>query len=342
MQSSSVPAAQATSALDAAFAGSGFSTPTPHGDSARPYGNPHGSAAVPAAVADSKPPDVPMGVAEEKKEKRTKREGAWSSSPGAKPVVDSAGAATPVPASPRSASPQKGHLSQDGATDARLQAVELRLAAVEARFEGSGGLVEKLSAFAADVLAHRADAERRIEALAAAQQASVAEIDKVMSGKLAVIEAAFSRCDEALKELQSTPTAWPPGMPSSSSGGATQEPPSIALLRQRIDDLSTRAQEGLERAQALDDQLTGVRLTQNDQWSGLQGDQRAHADEYRRGISRLAADLSMKEESEKDLRCKLDEMWVAIQSGLCRCPLNCLGANAYDQADDASRPCHQF
>ena len=40
MQSSSMPAAQASNALGAAFAGSGFSTPTPHGDSARPYGNP--------------------------------------------------------------------------------------------------------------------------------------------------------------------------------------------------------------------------------------------------------------------------------------------------------------
>ena len=177
MQSSSVPAAQATSALDAAFAGFGFSTPTPHGDSARPYGNPHGSAAVPAAAADTKPPDVPMGVAEEKtKEKRSKREGGWSGSPAAKALGTSAGAATPVPASPRSASPPKGRSSQDG-IDARLLAVEHRLAAAEARFEGSGGLVEKLDAFAADVLAHRAEADRRADSLAAALQASVAEID---------------------------------------------------------------------------------------------------------------------------------------------------------------------
>ena len=205
-----------------------------------------------------------MGVAEEKKEKRTKREGAWSGSPGAKSVGDRAAAATPVPASPRSTSPPKGRSSQDG-TDARLLAVERRLAAAEARFEGSGGLVEKLDAFAADVLAHRAEADRRVDALAAAQQASVAEIDKVMSAKLAVIEAAFSRCDAALKELQSTPTAWPPGMASASSSGATPEPPSIAILRQRIDELAAGAQNDLERAQAFDVELTAIRLTQNDQ-----------------------------------------------------------------------------
>ena len=118
-----------------------------------------------------------MGVAEEKtKEKRTKREGAWSGSPGAKSVGDRAAAATPVPASPRSTSPPKGQQSHDGSIDARLLAVERRLAAAEARFEGSGGLVEKLDAFAADVLAHRAEADRRVEILAAAQQGSMAEI----------------------------------------------------------------------------------------------------------------------------------------------------------------------
>ena len=224
-----------------------------------------------------------MGVAEEKtKEKRTKREGAWSGSPGAKSLGDFAGAATPVLASPRSTSPPKKRSSQDGSNDARLLAVERRLAAAEARFEGSGGLVEKLDAFAADVLAHRAEADRRVDALAAAQQASVAEIDKVMSAKLAVIEAAFSRCDAALKELQSTPTAWPPGMASASSSGATPEPPSIAILRQRIDELAAGAQNDLERAQAFDVELTAICLTQNDQWSGLQGDLRALADEHRR------------------------------------------------------------
>ena len=160
-----------------------------------------------------------MGVAEEKtKEKRTKREGAWSGSPAAKSLGDIAGAATPVLASPRSASPPKGRSWADDGNDARLLAVERRLAAAEARFEGSGGLVEKLDAFAADVLAHRAEADRRVDVLAA----SVAEIDKVMSAKLAVIEAAFSRCDAALKELQSTPTAWPPGMASASASGANQ------------------------------------------------------------------------------------------------------------------------
>ena len=196
MDSSSTSAPQAPNALDAAFVGSAFSPPTAHGDSTRPYGNPHGSAAVPAAVAETKPPDIPMGVAEEKtKEKRTKREGAWSGSPGAKSLGDFAGAATPVLASPRSTSPPKLRSSQDGGNDARLLAVERRLAAAEARFEGSGGFVEKLDAFAADVLAHRREADRRVDALAAAQQASVAEIDKVMSAKLAVIEAAFGRCD---------------------------------------------------------------------------------------------------------------------------------------------------
>ena len=43
MQSSTPIAPQATSALDAAFVGSAFSQPTAHGDSARPYGNPHSS-----------------------------------------------------------------------------------------------------------------------------------------------------------------------------------------------------------------------------------------------------------------------------------------------------------
>ena len=129
MQSSASPALQAASAVDAAFTGSAFSPPTAHGDSVHPYGNPHGSAAVHAAVADSKPPDVPMGVAEEKtKEKRTKREGAWSGSPGAKSVGDRAAAATPGPASPRSTSPPKGQQSHDGSSDARLLAVERRQA----------------------------------------------------------------------------------------------------------------------------------------------------------------------------------------------------------------------
>ena len=99
MQSSSAPAAQATSALDAAFAGTAFTAQSPHGDSGLQYGIPHGSAAVHAAVAESKPPDIPMGVAEEKtKEKRPKREGGWSGSPAAKGLNASAGAATPVPA----------------------------------------------------------------------------------------------------------------------------------------------------------------------------------------------------------------------------------------------------
>ena len=226
MMPSTPPVSSAGLAFDAAFSGTGFSALATHGDSVQPYGNPHGSAAVHAAVADSKPPDIPTGVAEEKtKEKRSKREGGWSGSPAAKGLGASAGAATPVPASPRGVSPSKGHQSQDG-TDARLLAVERRLAAAEARFAGSGGLVEKLDAFAADVLAHRADAERRIESLATTQQASVAEIDKVMSAKLAVIEAAFGRCDAALKELQSTPTAWPPGMASASQ--TATEPPSLA------------------------------------------------------------------------------------------------------------------
>ena len=106
MDSSTSSAPQGPNALDAAFVGIAFATQPPHGDSGLPYGNPHGSAAVHAAVADSKPPDIPMGVAEEKtKEKRPKREGGWSGSPAAKGLSASAGAATPVPASPRGASP---------------------------------------------------------------------------------------------------------------------------------------------------------------------------------------------------------------------------------------------
>ena len=107
MKSSTPSASQATNALDAAFVNTAFFQQSPHGDS---YGIPHSSAAVHAAGADSKPPDIPMGVAEEKtKEKKAKREGGWSGSPAAKGLSPSAGAATPVPASPRGASPSKGH-----------------------------------------------------------------------------------------------------------------------------------------------------------------------------------------------------------------------------------------
>ena len=115
MDSSTSSMPPATNALDAAFVNTAFSQQSPHGDSALPYGIPHGSAAVHAAGADSKPPDIPMGVADDKtKEKRIKREGGWSGSPAAKGQNASAGASTPVPVSPRGASPSKGHKGPDG------------------------------------------------------------------------------------------------------------------------------------------------------------------------------------------------------------------------------------
>ena len=188
MMSSTPPVSSAGLALNAAFNGTGFSALATHGDS---YGIPHGSAAVHAAVAASEPPDAPMGAAEKRKKPKI-------GSPGAKPADAGGGTAIPVPASPRSTGPQ------GSPADARLRAVELRLLAAEARLDDQGGLLAKLDAFASNVLIHRGEADRRVEAIAAAQQGAMAEIERVMTDKLAVIEAAFGRYDTALKELQGT------------------------------------------------------------------------------------------------------------------------------------------
>ena len=176
MMSSTPPTSSAGLALNAAFNGTGFSALTTHGDS---YGIPHGSAAVHAAVAASEPPDTPMGASAEKRKKPK------IGSPGAKPAGTGGGTAIPVLASPRSSGPQ------DSPSEARLRAVELRLSAAEARLDSDGGLIAKLDAFASDFLIHRGEADRRVEAIAAAQQGGMTEIDQVMTGKLAVIEAAF-------------------------------------------------------------------------------------------------------------------------------------------------------
>ena len=68
------------------------------------------------------------------------------------------------------------------------------------RIASAGKLVEQLGAFAADVLHNRGEADLRIETLAGAQQASLAEIEGVLGAKLSEIEAAFGRCDAALEE----------------------------------------------------------------------------------------------------------------------------------------------
>ena len=133
MMSSSPPVSSAGLALDAAFSGTGFSAQATHGDSVQPYGNPHGSAAVHAAVAASEPPDTPMGAAEKRKKPKI-------GSPGAKPAGTGGGTTIPVPASPRSTGPQ------ESPSDARLRAVELRLLAAEARLDDQGGLIAKLDA----------------------------------------------------------------------------------------------------------------------------------------------------------------------------------------------------
>ena len=113
-----------------------------------------------------------------------------------------------VPMSPRASRSPKGRYKVDLGVDARLAAIELRLASAENRLEGAGKLVEQLGAFAADVLHNRGEADRRIEILAGAQQASLAEIEGVLGAKLSEIEAAFGRCDAALKEFQQAATTW--------------------------------------------------------------------------------------------------------------------------------------
>ena len=85
----------------------------------------------------------------------------------------------PVPKSPRPSRSLKGRYKPDYGVDVRLAAVELRLAADEARIASADKLVEQLEAFAADVLHNRGEVDRRLETLAGAQQASVAEIGKV-------------------------------------------------------------------------------------------------------------------------------------------------------------------
>ena len=208
----------ASNALDAAFVNTAFSQQSPHGDSALPYGIPHGSAAVHAAGADVKPPDIPMGVSDDKAKEKKKREGGWSGSPGAKGQSTNAGASTPVPASPRGTSPSKVRKGTDD-IDARLRAIEQRLGAAEARFE-----VEKLDAFAADVLAHRIAAERRIDTLGAAHQVLAA----AQQANLLEIGAIFARCDQALMELQAARAVVPPGLGSS---GPNDPPPPHADQR---------------------------------------------------------------------------------------------------------------
>ena len=152
-----------------------------------------------------------------------------------------------VPMSLRASRSPKGRYKVDLGVDSRLAAIELRLASAENRLEGAGKLVEQLGAFAADVLHNRGEADLRIETLAGAQQASLAKIEGVLGAKLSEIEAAFGRCDAALKELQKGATTWPPGMPGSSQ--RAEEPPSLTLLRQRVDELAgaalfDRAHEG--------------------------------------------------------------------------------------------------
>ena len=113
-----------------------------------------------------------------------------------------------VPMSPRASRSPKGRYKVDLGVDARLAAIELRLTSAENRLEGAGKLVEQLDAFAADVPQNPGEVDRRIEALAGAQQASLAEIERVLGAKLSEIEVAFGRCDAALKEFQQAATTW--------------------------------------------------------------------------------------------------------------------------------------
>ena len=76
------------------------------------------------------------------KEKRPKREGAWSGSLAAKSLDKGAGALRAVPVSPRASRSPKGRHKADHGVDGRLAAIELCLASAEARFAGADKLAE--------------------------------------------------------------------------------------------------------------------------------------------------------------------------------------------------------
>ena len=111
----------------------------------------------------------------------------------------------------------------------------------------------------------------------------------MLGAKLAEIEAALGRCDAILKELQQAATTWPPGMPGSIQ--RAEEPPSLALQRQRVDDLAGAVLFDRERMKGLDDQLTALRVEQRDLAAEFHGQAYSLAD----GIQMAAA-------REQDLR----------------------------------------
>ena len=198
----------------------------------------------------------------------------------------------------------------------RVQATEERLNAAEQRIDATGRLAEKLDGFAAEVAKHAT----RLDELGTIHQKAIETLATTIEGKLSIVEAAFEGCDRKIKELQQAAYAAPAAGASTLPGMG--EPPGLALLRSRFDELAREVLVSNNRRKELEDRFTAMDMNIRD----------GYADTACQLVQCMGTVRMECAHGVEAMRVGLEQQ---IAAGVCKCPMGCPGQGGFSKSGHA-------